>query len=153
MTALERGAVHEAAHCVLAFRFDLDVLDVQLNRDGSGLMRYQIPRRSEGESDYAWQRKCAKQAVMAIAGVIADRKYSGRGVASPLDLRCARRWLGELHAERALAEETAISVTRKLLDQPRTWSAVKVLAGHLVKRRRLTGADVERICRTCGIRT
>jgi len=146
-----RLAVHEAGHAALAFRFNRYIRDVSISRNGGGATWIRIPRRSDSPSDADWRQRCAQTLLISLAGAAAEEKYCGRPEASPLDLEMASKYLLELRGDRTLLVNTAIETTRGILDQPRTWWAVRSIAAHLLKRGQLTGAQVGSICQRCGV--
>ena len=152
MNEIERAAVHESAHATMAFRFGRRIRHVQVADDGTGATHCQMLRRVARWwlPASAWRKRVAEEAVISLSGPLAERKFCGclSRQASTVDFKNASQWLKKLGRNR---EQTAIEITYKLLDSPRTWRAVETIAAALIEHGHLTGAQVEAVCRTCGV--
>ena len=146
---------HEAGHAILAFVFGRRIGAVETNRDGSGGVRCATLRANARDrfSRAEWRRLVTQEIFICYAGPVAEMCASGtmRPELWAVDIETAREWFRELRADPRRARPIALQITRDLLSAPRTWRAVEMIAAHLVKRGRLSGEQLEAVCRACGV--
>jgi len=129
---LEVAAYHEAGHCIANLVFGVPIKEVWVSEDGrGGCLREVVPAE-------AYVRLVA-----ALAGPLAEFEYAGRA-----DLGGPGR-KDKAHADAAIAKLTSAQVgqaqrySRQLVKN--FWPLIHDLASHLIRLRRLTGADVLKI--------
>lgn len=149
-TSLYGIALHEAGHTVIARALGMAVAGVEVSRKrgGYGNTRSTFPDPPADETPDAALQRSARAMAVHLAGDVAGGRvqaavggYRGDHVDRQRALDIAIHRVGEADAARFVEEADAW--TRTLVATHR--SAIEAVARELVKRRRLSGADVDRI--------
>lgn len=169
---IELTAYHEAAHAVIALHYGWDVHDVNIhiNNPGSGHIDFSVPKspysiKRNGRTSeillywqhYLTQRK--NYCRMLLAGPMAEAKVMAtplRSIGATADLKKVRDLLRDLdglrgnllcHVDiptdyRVKFFPTLQQETRLLLNNPKIWESIKVLADDLCDWGTLSGRDI-----------
>ncbi len=156
MRELSRTAWHESGHAVAAFVFARRISRVTANLDGNGGVSCDF-LRPEARTHFRrriWRQLVEEEIVICLAGPLTE-EIAAAGAdddSGSIDLQHVRGWMRELNMEpedSALAPFAARTIT--LLTEPRTWRAVGQLARRLIRARKISGAEVERLCRALDV--
>ncbi len=146
------SAYHEAGHALAAYRYGRPVLKIEIDGEGSGATRC-LGLKPDARRMFrrrVWRELVQQEILIALAGPLAEEiKYGKNAESAKIDWQHAHRWLAELDMQNALA--TFATQTRELLTEPATWNAVRTVARRLIQGRKITGPEVEAICRAQGV--
>jgi hypothetical protein len=142
---LKRVAFHEAGHAAAALSFGLEVtsVDIVFCPDSLGYFHYMepVPLASGGLT-----RWCARRAVICLAGIEAEWKFSGvwNEEGASVDLedvdKLARRLFRDSSRQTAWKAEMKARTIR-LLDDAGNWASVYAIAAALMLKPTLDGLE------------
>ena len=171
--AFIRTAHHKAGHAVIAYRFREHVREGGVTIDAASpgrghahLRPVTVPQlassaRQGGERYWkVWCRMAERDIVISLGGPLAELRYiHGRSPAGCLfrdesasdDVAQSISLMKAMDCDGDLAWWMFHDRTRRMLREPRTWRAIRELAGDLINKTLICGKQVDAICERCGV--